>query len=93
MIPLIITPVRHAVSGQCKGGAAALEHLSCDDQWLIGDGRLSIRCQSCEKLDQCPVQDKAIIVNWFGAVLWGAVRVVHLVSINRCGRSLDGESS
>ena len=61
MRPLIITYVRHALPGRCKGDVTGLELLSCDDQWLIGDDCLSDWYRDCQKHDQRLVQNFEIL--------------------------------
>ena len=75
MIPLIITYVRHAVFTCCKGNAISLERLSCNNEWLIGDVCLSSEYRSCEECDLCPVQDIEVVIDWFSAVIWGAIKM------------------
>ena len=78
MIQLITTCVHHTVLGFCKDNARGLECLSCQEQWLTGDGCLSSRCWSCGKCGQCPVQDDELVVAWFSAVLRGITRFCNL---------------
>ena len=84
MSPLIITNVRHAVSGCCKGNATDLEHLSCENERLINDVCLSNGCWICKASDMHPVQDIDVAIGWFSAVMWGA---------NKMTNSLVGGSS
>ena len=75
MRPLIITYVRHGVRRCCKGNATGLEPLACDNEWLIGDVCLSWEWRSCEECDLCLIQDIELVIDWFSAVMWGAMNM------------------
>ena len=75
MAPLVMTYVHRAVPGCCKGNATSLEHLSCHNQWLIGEACLSSEYRSCEECDLCPVQHIEMFIDWFSAVMWGAIKM------------------
>ena len=77
MIPLIITYARHAVHRCCKGNATGLDHLSYDNEWLIGDVCLSSECWSFEECDLCNIQDIEVVIDWFSAVVWVAIKMSH----------------
>ena len=76
MRPLIITRVCHAVPRCCKGNATGLERLSYDIEWLIGDVCLSSGWRSCEAYDLCPVRDIEVVIRWFSAVMWCAIKMI-----------------
>ena len=78
MRPLIITYVRHAVPGCCKGNAAGLEHISSKNEPLIGDVCLSSGRWICKESDMCPVQDIEVIIDWFSVVMWVAIKTSNL---------------
>ena len=59
----------------CKGNATGLERVYCDNEWLIGDVCLSSECRSYEECDLCPVQDIKVVIDWFSAVMWGAIKM------------------
>lgn len=65
-----------------KCDATGPERLSCNDQWLIGDWTPAKGYGNCGECGQCPIQDNEI-VDWFGAVLWGVIRM----SSSRIGSS------
>ena len=75
MAPLVMTYVYRAVPECCKGNATGLEHLSCHSQWLIGEACLSSEYRSCEECDLCPVQHIEMFIDWFSAVMWGAIKM------------------
>ena len=77
MRPLIITYVRHAVPGCCKGNATCLEHLSCENERLISGVSLSSGCLICKASDMHPVQDIEVAIGWFSAVMWGANKMTN----------------
>ena len=77
MRPLIITYVRHAVPGCCKGNATGLEHLSCENERLMGDACLSSGYWIYEESDLCPVQDIEGVIGWFSVVMWGANKMTN----------------
>ena len=62
MRPLIITILHNAGPRCYEGDVTGLERLSCNDQWLIGDGCLSDWYRDCQKHDQSPIQDVEILV-------------------------------
>ena len=76
-MPLIITYVRHAMSGCYKENATGIERLCCDNEWLIGDACLSSGYWSCEDSDLCLFQDIETLIDWFSAVMWGAIRMCN----------------
>ena len=65
----MITYVRHAVPRCCKGDATGLEHLSYENERLIGDVCLSNGCWICKEFDMCPVQDFEVVIDWFSIVM------------------------
>ena len=77
MRPLIITYVRHAVPGCCKGNATGLEHLSCENERLTGDVCLSSGCWICKESELCPIQDIEVVIGWFSVVMWGAIKMTN----------------
>lgn len=52
-----------------------MERLSCDILWLIGDVCLSNGCQSLDKCDMCSIQCIEVVVDWFGAIMWGTIKM------------------
>ena len=78
MRPLIITYVRHAVPGCCKGNTTGLEHLSCENERLTDDVCLSSGCWICEESDLCPAQDIEVVICWFSVVMWGTTKMTNL---------------
>ena len=77
MRPLIITNVRHAVPGCCKGNATGLEHLSCENERLINGVCLSSGCWICKASDMHPVQDTEVVINRFSVVMWGSIKMTN----------------
>ena len=77
MRPLIITYVRHAVPGCCKGNTTGLEHLSCENERLTGDVCLSSGCWICKESDLCPVQEIEVVIGWFCVVMWGTINMTN----------------
>ena len=75
MRPLIIAYFRHAVPGCRNGNTTGLERLACNNEWLISDACLSSEWRSCEECDLCPVQDIEVVIDWFSAVMWGAIKM------------------
>lgn len=51
------------------------KRLSCNDQWLIGNGCPSNIHWICEECDQCPVHDNEMLADWFDDVMWGVIRM------------------
>ena len=76
MTPLIITYIRHAVPGCCKGNVTGLEHLSYENERLIGDVCLSSGCRICKESDMRPVQGIEVVIDWFSAAMWGAIKMI-----------------
>ena len=76
---LIITYVRNAVPGWCKGNTTSMERISCDNEGLIGDVCLSSECRICEECDLCPVQDIEVAIDWFSAMMWGAIKMSNSI--------------
>ena len=77
-------PPQGIVNSSCKSSTLCLaavrvtpeiEYLSCINQWLKGDGHPSRGYWSCEDCNLCRVQDIDAVVDWFGAVMWGAIRL------------------
>lgn len=77
MISLIMTQVRRVVLGRSKSKATSLERLSCGNWWPIGAVCLSSGYPSCEEYDLCPLQDVEVAIDWFNAVMWGAIRLCN----------------
>ena len=75
MRPLISTYVRHAVPRCCKDNATGLQRLSCENERLIGDVCLSSGCWICKESDMCPFQGIEVVIDWFSAVMWGAIKM------------------
>ena len=75
MIPLNITYVRHAVPGCCKGNATGVERLCYGNESLISDECLPNGCSICKECDMCLVQAIEVIINWFSAMMWGAIKM------------------
>ena len=63
--------------GCCKGNAAGLEHLSCENERLTGDVCLSSGCWICKESDLCSVQDIEVVIGWFSVVMWGAIKMTN----------------
>ena len=59
----------------CNGDATDLDLFSCDDQRLIGDSCLSIGYPYCVEYGQCRCQDIEVVVDSFGAVMLGVIRM------------------
>ena len=64
--------------GCYKGNATSLEHLSCENERLIGDVCLSSGCWICKESEPCPIQDIEVVMGWFGVVMWGAIKMTNL---------------
>ena len=77
MRSLIITYVRHALPGCCKGNTTGLEHLFCENEGLIHDVYLSSGCWICEASYLHPVQDTEVVIDWFSVVMWGAMKMTN----------------
>ena len=77
MRPLIITYVRHAVPGCCKGNTTGLEHLSCENERLTDGICLSSGCWICKASDMHPVQDTEMVIGWLSVVMWGAIKMTN----------------
>ena len=77
MRPLIITYVRHAVLGSCKGNTTSLEHLSCENDWLIVDVCLSSGCWVWKESHMRPVQDIEVVIDWFSAMIGGDIKMCN----------------
>ena len=61
--------------GCCKGNATGLEHLSCENEGLIGDVCLSSGCWIFKESDMCPAQDIEVVIDWFSAVMCGDIKM------------------
>ena len=59
----------------CKGNATSLERLSCENELLIGDICLLSEYWICKECDLCPVRDIEVAIDWFRAVMWGAIKL------------------
>ena len=61
----------------CKGNATGLERLSYENELLISDVCLSSGCWTCKECDLCPIQDIEVVIDWFSAVMWGAIKMTN----------------
>ena len=60
-----------------KGNATGLEHLSCENGWLIDDVCLSSGCWIYKASDMHPVQDAEVVINWFSVVMWSTIKITN----------------
>ena len=51
--------------------------LYCDNDWLMSDVCLSSGCQSCDEHDLCPGQDIEKVIDYFSAMMRGAIRMCN----------------
>ena len=58
-----------------KDNATSLEHPSCDNQQLTGDGWLSSGYRIYVKCYVCFDQNIEVVVDTSGALMWGVIRM------------------
>ena len=61
----------------CKSNTTSLDHLSYEDELLIHDVYLSSGCWICKASDMHPIQDIEVVIGWFSAVMWGAIKMAN----------------
>ena len=52
-----------------------MEPLPCNNEWLIDDVCLLNGCWIYKECDLCLVEDIEVVIDWFSAMMWGAIKM------------------